>query len=122
MRRSAGSRAEKLAARYLSARGLRTLTLNYHCRQGEIDLIAKDGEFLVFVEVRMRHSDRHGTAVETVTRSKQMRIIHCARHYLMNSPQFSDTPCRFDVVGVVPADNWCGYRFHWLKDAFQFPG
>ncbi len=120
LRRHEGSKAERLVARYLSGYGLQTLMLNYHCRQGEIDLIARDGNSLVFVEVRLRQSDTYGTPVETVTLQKQTRIIRCARYFLMKNPQCNDIPCRFDIVGVSPASNGRGYNYQWLKDAFRY--
>lgn len=116
--RQAGNRAEQLAARYLDQRGLKLLQRNYRCRAGEIDLIARDGEALVFIEVRLRNNPTHGAAVETVTPAKQRRIIRSANHFLLQNPVFSDIPCRFDVLGIR-ADDEGTCRFSWIKDAFH---
>ena len=72
---SAGTGAEDLACAYLQQNGLRLLARNYRCRSGEIDLIMRDGEYLVFVEVRYRKREAFGSAAETVSSSKRARII-----------------------------------------------
>ena len=79
---SAGGMAEDEAARLLERHGLAIIARNYRTRLGEIDLIARDGEVLVFVEVRMRASDLYGDAAESITRSKRRRIESAARHFL----------------------------------------
>lgn len=106
-----GRDKEQLAERFLRARGLRTLARNYRCRPGEIDLIMRDGQTLVFVEVRFRRSARYGTAAETVGRVKQHRLAQAAAHYLQRHP--SVLPCRFDVVAIT-ADT----DIQWVKHAF----
>jgi len=116
--RQAGNRAEQLAARFLGQRGLTVLHRNYRCRAGEIDVIARDGEALVFIEVRLRNNLTHGAAVETVTPAKQRRIIRSASHFLLQNPVFSDIPCRFDVLGIR-TDGEGAFRFSWIKDAFH---
>ena len=97
-----GDAAEGSAARHLQAHGLRLIESHYRTPGrggGEIDLIMRtpDGT-LVFVEVRLRRSERHGGALASVTRTKQRRIIWAARHYLRRYP--TPPPCRFDVVGL----------------------
>lgn len=119
LRRNAGNSGEKLAARHLSRQGLQSVARNYQCRQGEIDLIAIDGQTLVFVEVKLRQNDSHGSAIETVTKRKQQRIILCARHFLMQHSRFASYPCRFDIVGITASQGAHGYEILWLKDAFQ---
>ena len=119
LRRTAGNNGEKLAARHLSRHGLKPVARNYHCRQGEIDLIATDGRTLVFVEVKLRQDDSHGSAIETVTIKKRQRIILCARHFLMQHSRFASYPCRFDIVGITASQGAQGYKVLWLKDAFQ---
>ena len=112
MKQSDGQAAEQLAASWLKARGLRILECNYRCRTGEIDLIARDDDTIVFVEVRLRRSAAYGGAAASVHGAKQRRLISAARHYLMNK---TETPCRFDVVvlDALEAD-----RIEWLRDAF----
>ena len=75
-----GAAAEALAAEYLSARGLAIVARNYRCRGGEIDLIARDGDTLVFVEVRLRSSTAFGGAAAGITAAKRRRIALAARH------------------------------------------
>ncbi|MCW9022255.1 MAG: YraN family protein, partial [Sedimenticola sp.] len=77
-----GNEAEQLAQRYLEQRGLRTLERNYRCKMGEIDIIMKDQDSLVFVEVRYRKQNAFGSAAESVTTTKQKKIIRAAYHYL----------------------------------------
>jgi len=112
--RNSGKEAEQLAADMLRAQGLREVCRNYHCRGGEIDLIMRDGEQLVFVEVRYRSRSDYGTAAESVQQTKQQRLTLAALHYLQKS-RYSG-PCRFDVVAIDGKRQPC-----WLKDAFQ-PG
>lgn len=109
-----GLALEQQGGRYLSARGLRLLTTNYHCRAGEIDLIMQDGRTLVFIEVRFRRSGLRGSPVETVTPVKQRRLIRCARHYLMSHRLHDEVPCRFDVLGIGPGD-----QVTWIQNAFS---
>lgn len=101
-----------MATRYLQDQGLEIVQRNFHCRGGEIDIIALDREHLVFVEVRYRENSDYGSAIETVTPRKQQRVILAARHYLHSNR--IDRPCRFDVIGL-DAQN----KTQWIKDAFQ---
>ena len=91
-----GAAAEALAAGYLAARGLTIVQRNYRCRGGEIDLIARDREVLVFVEVRLRRNRAFGTAAESITAAKRRRLRLAARHYLARLGR--EPPCRFDAV------------------------
>ena len=91
-----GAAAEALAASYLAARGLTVVHRNYRCRGGEIDLVARDGEMLVFVEVRLRRNRAFGTAAESITAAKRRRLRLAARHYLARLGH--EPPCRFDAV------------------------
>jgi putative endonuclease len=87
-----------MAETYLAARGWRVFERNFSCRMGEIDLIAQDGEELVFVEVRSRADNDHGCPAETVGRAKIRRIVNTARLYV--AAKRLDCPMRFDVVAV----------------------
>ena len=100
MSREAGARAERLAEEFLRERGMRILARNFRTRFGEIDLVAQDGETVVFVEVRSRSSDAFGTPQETVTVAKRRRIIRTARAYAQS--RSLDAPLRFDVVALSP--------------------
>jgi len=92
----AGPRAEALAADFLLQQGLTIVGRNFRTRFGEIDLIAKDGRTLVFVEVRLRSSQRFGGAVESITSAKRARMVAAAREYLARTP--GEPACRFDAV------------------------
>ncbi|MER1940397.1 YraN family protein [Castellaniella sp. FW104-16D08] len=112
-----GFAAEAQAADYLQAHGLLVLARNLHCKLGELDLIAQDGQILVFIEVRMRQDNRHGGAAASVNRDKQARLIRtalwflpslCRLHFQGHIP-----PCRFDVIGVQ------GNTIEWIRNAFE---
>ena len=109
-----GKQSELLAQRHLERKGLRLLQSNYRCRSGEIDLIMQDGETLVFVEVRYRKHTGFGTACESVTGSKQRKLLACASHYLQRMG--AATPCRFDVVGITGENDRTSIE--WIRDAF----
>lgn len=112
-KRQTGTQYEQLAVLFLEEKGYRILERNFRYRQGEIDIIALDGEYLVFLEVKYRKDDRMGTGAEAVGPGKQQRIVRCARYYLMRHPEYGLAPCRFDVVSV------CGRKVTLYRDAFQ---
>src|SRR5258708_26194203 len=92
----AGARAEALAADFLVAQGLAIVTRNFRTRRGEIDLIARDGTTLVFVEVRLRRNPAFGGAGASITAAKSARLTAAARAYIATLG--ADPPCRFDAV------------------------
>ena len=98
----------------LQAAGYEILERNYRCRAGEIDLIAKDHDFLVFVEVKYRRNGSSGVSLEAVTPAKQRVISRVAQFYLTVKYNSVDVPCRFDVVGID------GDRLQWKKNAFEY--
>ncbi len=98
-RRSLGDRGEEAAARHLSRKGLEILARGYRVRCGEIDLIAREGEEIVFVEVKTRASSGCGDPLEAVTAAKRRRILRAASFYLQSTGAW-ERPCRFDVVAV----------------------
>jgi putative endonuclease len=107
-----GKSAENLAAAYLARHGLALLERNYRCRMGEIDLILRERDTLVFAEVRLRHRGDFGGAAASVTSAKQARLRATARHYLMGK---TERPCRFDVVLL---DRLQTDAIEWIKNAF----
>ncbi|MGH8623338.1 MAG: YraN family protein [Burkholderiales bacterium] len=107
-----GEPAENLAADFLERRGLTILERNYRCRFGEIDIVARSGALLVFVEVRARSSEAFGGAAGSITPAKRRRLVAAARHYL--AARRADRACRFDVVLVRGTEQ----RVEWLADAF----
>lgn len=113
-----GSDYEKLAARWLQERGLTIVQHNYRCKAGEIDLVARDGRHLVFVEVRARANPRFASAAASVDRRKQTRLLRTARHYLLQHPAAADAPCRFDVIAIEPRQSPADTAVHWIRAAF----
>ncbi|MFL0800006.1 MAG: YraN family protein [Agarilytica sp.] len=107
-----GDKAEKLALAHLQQHGLTLIAQNYHCKFGEVDLIVEDKNTLVFVEVRFRKSDRFGSALESVTKTKQEKIVTTARHYLAKHTLGESRPIRFDVIGIT------AHNIEWIKHAF----
>src|SRR5882672_9814237 len=96
---SLGKSGEDLACRELERRGYAIIARRYRVRGGELDLVARDGSTIVFVEVKTRASRRFGEAAEAVTPLKQLRMTRLAEEYLMRH-HLSDCPCRFDVVSI----------------------
>ena len=98
-RKQTGRQGEDIAAAYLSERGCRIVARNWVCSTGELDIIAQNGDKLIFVEVRTRRGDRFGTAEESITPAKQARLIELAQTYLLDIPQ-PHPPWRIDVIAV----------------------
>ena len=111
----AGRRAEQDACDYLQRQGLRLVERNYRCAHGEIDLVMRDRDTLVFVEVRYRRSQRYGGGVASVDWRKQGKLAATAAHYLQAHPKAARRPCRFDVVAIGGE----GPHVNWVSDAFQ---
>ncbi len=111
-----GARAEAAAHDFLVTRGLSPVTRNYRCPHGEIDLVMRDGEELVFVEVRLRGSGAWVSGVESVDAAKRRRLRLSAEHFLQRHREHAARGCRFDVVGVTGSD--AAPDFDWVQDAF----
>lgn len=101
---------------FLEASGLTLVERNFHCRLGEIDLIMRDGRELVFVEVRKRGRSSFARAADTVTASKQRKLILAASYYLARRHRGHQPVCRFDVVGIDSDDTGC--PIDWRRNAF----
>ena len=116
MRISTGKRGEELAAAYLVEAGYRIIERNYRCLFGEIDIVAEEGETLVFVEVKSRRSDAYGDPQLAVGPQKQKKISRISVHYLADR-HLRHRPARFDVVAVklLPA----GHRIELIRNAFD---
>ena len=98
--RATGSIYEEKIAAFLKQNGFMILERNYRCKQGEIDIIAKDGKYFVFIEVKSRASGSAGFSLEAIDHRKVMRIRNAEAYYLF-SHQFPEaTPCRFDAAGI----------------------
>lgn len=111
--RSVGTTYEKVAGEYLQSLGYEILEYNYRCRQGEVDIVARQGEYLVFVEVKYRRTDHMGQPLEAITFTKQKKICRCARQYLYQH-RMTDVSVRFDVVSIL------GNEICVIPNAFEF--
>lgn len=108
-----GQIAEQIASDYLRAKGLRLITSNYRSRFGEIDLIMQEDKTLVFIEVRLRKNKLFGGAEESITASKQHKIVITAEYYLQ---QYGSQACRFDAILMDKEDV---NSITWIKNAFE---
>lgn len=113
--RATGAAAEAAARAALEAAGLAWLAGNVNYRFGELDLVMRDGDTVVFVEVRFRSSDRFGGAAGSVDFRKRRRIVLAARAWLAGKRGLADASCRFDVVTVQGDDLRCD----WIPNAFS---
>ena len=117
-KRVIGTGNEELACNYLISKGCRIIARNFRCRQGEIDIIAKDGAYLCFIEVKFRKDDGFGEPQEAVNVSKQRKISRVSRFYLYSKKVSFDIPIRYDVIAV--SLNEGSYTFKWIKNAFDY--
>lgn len=108
-----GKESELNVCRFLEKQGLILIEQNFRCLCGEIDLIMQHDQEIVFIEVRTRGSQDFGSAIESITKNKQKRIIKSAVFYLQKRNLFDKVYCRFDVVGVA------GNQFEWIPNAFD---
>lgn len=111
---NSGQAAEHLACKFLQQQGLQLIEKNYHCRQGEIDLVMQHGNSLVFIEVRQRSDAHFGGALASVTTKKQEKLRLTALHYLQH--RAPNANARFDVVAIQGADTQ--QQIEWIRDAF----
>lgn len=111
-----GLTKETEAAKYLSDQGYQILSRNFRCRLGEIDIIAKNDGYLVFVEVKYRTNMEMGFPEEAITSLKQKRITNTAKYYLLVNRLPEITPCRFDVVVILKKE------IRLIKNAFDAYG
>jgi putative endonuclease len=116
----AGQKAEQLALEHLEAQGLTLVTRNFRCRMGEIDLVMREKQSLVFVEVRFRKSRRFASAAESVDFRKQRKLTRAAGFFLAAHSLFRNHAVRFDVV-ALHGSSLHGYELQWVRDAFR-PG
>lgn len=112
--RSLGMAFEQQAAEFLKEKDYQILTANFRSRYGEIDLVARQGKYLVFVEVKYRKDIRGGHPLEAVNLSKQRKICRTAEYYCLRYGYGEETPCRFDVIGIL------GTEMIHVEHAFPF--
>ena len=110
---------ESLAVAHLKARGYAILERNYRAVRGEIDLIAQDGDFIVFVEVKTRRSLKFGLPQTAVTPQKQRQISKVALAYLQTHNRF-DAPCRFDVIAIHLSPRLELLKLEQIESAFEY--
>ena len=117
-KRALGTEMEDLAASYLERHGAKVLERNFRSKQGEIDLIARHGEYLVFCEVKYRKSLEMGTPQAAVTLTKQKTICRVADYYRLIHGMGDGTSVRYDVIAIY------GSGVTWIKNAFphQYAG
>lgn len=116
--KSLGDDYEAVAARWLQDRGMRVLARNFKGKTGEIDIIARDGQSLVFVEVRARSNPQFAGAAASVDRRKQSRILRTAQLFLQHHPHWAGLACRFDVIAFEPSQFAGGPQLRWIRAAF----
>lgn len=113
-RRKIGAEAERQIKAYLTERGYVILEMNYRCRQGEVDIIARQGHYYVFIEVKYRSSGKYGMPEEAVGSGKQRRISRAALYYLYSHQLPDTTPVRFDVAAIYEQ------KIHYIQNAFDY--
>ncbi|MFP6770522.1 MAG: YraN family protein [Planctomycetaceae bacterium] len=116
-----GERGEDLAARFLVTRGLTVSERRYRTRQGEIDLVCRDRDTVVFVEVKTRRTRKAGEPFEAITRHKQQRLTRLALAYLKRH-DLLEAPARFDVVSILYSEKTPTPTIDYFRDAFPASG
>ena len=111
-KRKTGAEKEEQAAEYLKAHGFQIVERNFRCRQGEIDIIGYDGEYLVFVEVKYRSSGRFDGPLAAVGSAKMQTICRVADYYRYQAGISRDVPVRYDVIGILQDE------ITWIPNAF----
>lgn len=120
-----GDEAEQLACQFLENQGLTLVESNYRIKGGEIDLVMRDNQHLVFIEVRYRSNNSFGSGAESVDGRKQARLIKAASVYLLEKSSQTTQPARFDVMSISAAQpssqssSKLQPEIEWIKDAFQ---
>lgn len=113
--RQIGTEYEQIAGQYLIRNGYQILEYNYRCPKGEVDIVARQGAYLVFCEVKFRSGTADGYPEEAVGRTKQKKISECALYYLTVHGLLEE-PCRFDVITIL------GNRIRIYPNAFDYTG
>lgn len=114
MANTLGAVYEQLAEQYLQQQGLITVERNFSCKLGELDLVMRQGNQLIFVEVKYRASDAYGGASAAISHRQQQKLLRTAQLYLQRSRH--QGPCRFDVLTISGAEP---YQYNWMQSAIQ---
>ncbi len=112
-KRTIGTKYEETAIKHLKSNGYEIITKNFRCKIGEIDIIAKEGKYLVFIEVKYRTSTKNGYPQEAINTYKMGKIINTAKYYMLINNISFETPCRFDLVAILDTE------INVIKDAFD---
>lgn len=115
-----GDACEGYAKKYLEENGIEVLLTNFHCREGEIDIVAREDEYTVFVEVKARKNTLFGMPCEAVTKAKQKKLIMAAQRYLEQNED--ETPVRFDVIEILYrpfGEKICVTNINHIRGAFE---
>lgn len=115
-----GAFGEDISCEYLLECGYNVLQRNFSCRAGEIDIIALQGDTVVFIEVKTRSSRKYGSPSEAVSKIKQQRMVKTALYYMQKN-KLLDYMCRFDVIEIIITEE-VNYSINLIKDAFQYSG
>lgn len=118
---SIGALGEEAAVKALKKQGYKIIDRNYRTKMGELDIIAKDGEYTCFIEVRLRKNNSFGSPADSIDEGKRRRIINAAKHYAV-SKHIYDTPMRFDVVlinATADKNKLKNINLQIIKDAFR---
>lgn len=120
--RSKGKVGELLALNYLKRKGFQILEQNFRFGKfGEIDIICKKDDLVIFVEVKSRENIKKGTPKESITDLKKQRIFKSAKFFLMKHPEFSDLNFRFDFIGIKPKNNlFKRFEIEHIENVFSF--
>ena len=118
-KRYEGQNYESLACEYIMLCGGHILERNFRSARGEIDIIAQDGKYIVFTEVKFRSGEKYGAPEEAVDYRKQRIICRCADYYRIKHRMDDFTAIRFDVI-AISADTNGAIRVRWIKDAFPY--
>lgn len=113
-RRRTGALWEEQAVCYLQKQGYEILERNYWCRFAELDVVAREGEYLCFIEVKYRKNDRYEAPAGVVSQKKMRNICRASQFYMSEKRILSDTPIRYDVVMIL------GEEFHLIRNAFSY--
>jgi putative endonuclease len=120
MSKTIGQYYEQVALEYLKKQGLTLVEKNYHCPFGEIDLIFKQPSWLIFVEVKYRHTLSLTNPLESIDSHKQRRLICTAEHYLQRHTRFSSVNTRFDFILIQsPKNNHQDFKIEWMQDVWM---
>ncbi len=115
-KRSIGNEAEELACQFLQKQGWEILNRNYYAGRAEVDIIARDDNVIVFIEVKMRSSTYFGSPIEHVNESKVQRVFEAAERWVQENNMLH-SPLRFDVIGIISKKT--GPEITHTKDAFR---